>query len=77
MKWVRLLLEEKRPVYSSEYFENWFLIMFQVRVCKKPVVTILSTGIVDLYSDIGSTSYDLNVGWGGIFDTKDRLFKRR
>ena len=38
---------------------------------KKPVVAILSTGneIVDLHSDIESTSYDSNGGWGGIFDT--------
>ena len=41
--------------------------MFQVRVYKKPVVTILSTGIVNLHFDIGSTSYDLNGSWGGDF----------
>ena len=35
---------------------------------RKPVVAILSTGneIVDLHSDGG---FDLNSGWGGIFDT--------
>jgi len=40
----------------------------EVKVYKKPVVAILSTGneIVDLHSD---TSRNLNGDWGGIFDT--------
>ncbi|KAF8806121.1 hypothetical protein BYT27DRAFT_7191426 [Phlegmacium glaucopus] len=43
----------------------------EVKVYKKPVIAILSTGneIVDLHSDVGSSSSDLNGGWGGIFDT--------
>jgi len=51
---------------------KWVLWLFrQVKVYKKPVVAILSTGneIVDLHADVASTGSDLKSGWGGIFDT--------
>ena len=53
-------------IYSNNFFSS-----SQVKVYKKPVVAILSTGneIVDLHSNGVGNSCNLDDGWGKIFDT--------